>query len=135
MLAYSTWHIYCYSMSKPKPAKFELLLSSDTESEVSHPFLQGMVNRMMVSFHKYGGVAMAYPKRVNAIDSLQQRVDKYADTGNTEFLIDVANFAMIEFMHPAHPHAFFEATDSDQSPGRTTQKGEVTISPNHKIKK
>jgi len=120
-------------MPVPKRVKIELLLSDDAESEISAPFMRGMVNRMMVSLHKYGKVADAYPAKVNAIDSLQQRLAKYAETGNTEFLMDVGNFAMIEFMHPAHPNAFFEGTDSDQSPGRTTQSGEITISDNKDI--
>jgi len=47
------------------------------------------------------------------------RMRKYAETGNTEWLIDAANFAMIEFMHPRHPHAHFTGTDDDASPGRT----------------
>lgn len=87
-------------------------------TEVSEPFIEGMRNRMEVSFHKYGPVADAYPSKVDAIGSLTQRLREYARTGNTEFLIDAANFAMIEFMHPRHPNAFFKATDSDASPGR-----------------
>ena len=88
------------------------------DTEFSEPFVSGMRDRMVVSFYKYGPVAEGYPHRVNAITSLTDRLRKYAETGNTEFLIDAANFAMIEFMHPAHPNAFFEGTDSDQSPGR-----------------
>jgi hypothetical protein len=81
---------------------------------------------MSVSFHKYGYVKDAYPHRVNAIECLQQRIDSYFETGNTEYLMDVANFAMIEFMHPAHENAFFKGTDSDGSPGRITTSGDVT---------
>ena len=54
----------------------------------------------------------------DAVRSLLARLDKYAQTGNTEYLMDAANFAMIEFMHPKHPDAHFEATDSKGSPGR-----------------
>ena len=36
---------------------------------------------------------------------------------NTEYLVDVANFAMIEFEHPAIPGAQLSAMDSDESPG------------------
>jgi hypothetical protein len=32
--------------------------------------------------------------------------------------MDVANFAMIEFMLPRHPQAHFKGTDDDGSPGR-----------------
>lgn len=94
------------------------------KDEYSPRFLQGMLDRMTVSYHKYGAVRVAYPEKVDAIASLKQRLDRYAATGNTEWLMDVANFAMIEFKHPRHPEAHFEGTDSDASPGRTTVEGE-----------
>jgi hypothetical protein len=75
-----------------------------------------MADRMMMSFSKYGAVADAFPNRVEAIATLKAKLDEYARTGNTEFLMDVANYAMIEFMHPAHKDAFFEPTD--KSSGR-----------------
>src|SRR4051812_32161676 len=56
-------------------------------SEVSRQFLQGMADRMAVSFHKYGKVADAYPVKVDAINSLMTRLRKYRDTGNTEWLM------------------------------------------------
>jgi hypothetical protein len=93
-------------------------------SEFSQPFVQGMADRMGVSFCKYGRVAEAYPSRVDAIASLRARLDRYEATGNTEWLMDVANFAMIEYMHPRHQKAHFRATDSKESPGRVWH-GEV----------
>ncbi len=91
-----------------------------TKTEVSEDFIQGMRNRMEVSFHKYGPVADAYPHKVDALASLGVRLQKYAETGNTEWLMDVANFAMIEYMHPRHPAAHFQGTDDDASPGRVS---------------
>jgi hypothetical protein len=88
------------------------------KSEFSAEFAQGMADRMAVSFYKYGAVADAYPSRVDAVASLKKRLDRYAKTGNTEWLMDVANFAMIEFMRPAHPDAHYKPTDSGESPGR-----------------
>jgi hypothetical protein len=44
-------------------------------------------------------------------------------SGNTEYLIDAANFAMIEFIHPRVEGAFFEATDASGSPGRVWNGG------------
>ena len=93
-------------------------------SEFSEPFAQGMADRMAVSFAKYGAVKDAYPHRVDAIKSLKARLERYERDGNTEWLMDVANFAMIEFMHPKHPEAHFRPTDSKESPGRVWQ-GEV----------
>jgi hypothetical protein len=96
-------------------------------TEYSPDFIQGMVDRMAMSFHKYGPLAIAYPERVNAVESLKRRLDKYAKDGNVEWLMDVANFAMIEFMRPAHPEAHFRPTDSRESPGRKW-KGETNFS-------
>lgn len=100
------------------------------KTQVSEQFLAGMVARMEMSFFKYGDVAEAYPHKIDAIASLHQRLAKYDATGNTEFLIDAANFCMIEFMFPRKEGAFFQATDSDQSPGRTTTLGIETDRPN-----
>ena len=91
-------------------------------TEFSDAFVQGMKDRMVVSFYKYGPLADAHPHKVNALTSLADRLRKYAETKNTEFLIDAANFAMIEFMHPSIEGAFFAGTDDDQSPGRRTVK-------------
>ena len=88
-------------------------------TEFSEKFVQGMADRMAVSFFKYGPVAEAYPNKVNAIESLEKRLKKYKETGNAEWLMDVGNFAMIEFQHPAHPKAHFRSTDSNESIGRS----------------
>jgi hypothetical protein len=88
------------------------------DSEFSPKFVQGMADRMATSYYKYGKVALAYPKKVDAISSLEKRLEKYKEDGNTEWLMDLANFAMIEFMHPKHEKAHFRPTDSKESPGR-----------------
>ena len=88
------------------------------DSEFSIRFVQGMADRMAVSFHKYGLVADAYPSKVDAIASLKKRLELYEGTGNAEWLMDASNFAMIEFMCPRHPSAHFRSTSSDESPGR-----------------
>jgi hypothetical protein len=99
-------------------------------SENSQEFHQGMVDRMGVSYFKYGLVADAYPAKVDAIASLRARLDRYEADGNTEWLMDVGNFAMIEFMRPRHPKAQFRATDSDESPGRVWNNGTETATAN-----
>lgn len=105
---------------KPKLSRLQFNLAAP-ETEFSVEFVQQMANRMAVSFHKYGLVADAHD-RCDHIASLQQRLDLYRETGNTEWLVDVANFAMME--HMKHPDQF-RATDSDESPGRTRADGTV----------
>lgn len=94
-------------------------------SEFSIPYVQGMADRMGFSYGKYGEVAKAYPEKVNAIESLKQRLKRYEEDGNTEWLMDVGNFAMIEFMHPRHPQAHYRPTDSKESPGRQWNNGAI----------
>lgn len=96
-------------------------------SEFSERFVEAMRNRMAVSYCKYGSIKDGFPRKINAIESLQRRLEKYHETGNTEWLIDAANFAMIEFMLPSHPRAHFRATDSRESPGRFShEEGDTT---------
>lgn len=112
------------------------------KTEFNEDFVKGMRDRMVMSFYKYGPLTEAYPHKVDAIASLTDRLRKYAATGNTEFLMDAANFAMIEFMHPRHEEAFYKATDSDESPGRRVLRTglvdsrankEVGTNPNSKV--
>ena len=86
------------------------------ESEYSRRFDALRKNRMLVSFHKYGPVKENYEtKLISAVNNLEKRLELYKQTGNTEYLADVANFAMIEFMYPQHKDAHFD--DLSYSPG------------------
>ena len=86
------------------------------KTEYSVKFDQLRKNRMIVSYHKYGPLRENYGNRlVSAIDNLEKRLQLYKETGNTEYLADVSNFAMIEFMHPQHPQAHYN--DLSESPG------------------
>jgi hypothetical protein len=105
--------------------EYDIKMSEILRSEFSQDFVEGMKNRMVVSYYKYGTILDGFSHKVDAIGSLMDRLHEYADTGNTEFLMDVANFAMIEFMLPRHPKAFFRPTDSDESPGRRARRGGV----------
>jgi len=105
-------------------------------TEFSERFIDLMKNAMTVSFYKYGPISDGFPHKVDAVSSLMMRLEKYAETGNTEYLVDVANFAMIEFMLPRHPDAHFEGTDDAGSPGRrTVRSGRVDKRDNASIDK
>lgn len=85
--------------------------------DFSEEFVHKMRNRIVVSHYKYGWMKDTYPEIGDAIASLEERLELYKKTGNLEHLIDVSNFAMIEYMRPRHKNAHFEAEDSDKSPG------------------
>jgi hypothetical protein len=95
-------------------------------TEVSPTFLDGMLRRMAVSYHKYGTVEnnCGPGGNIDAIKCALQRIEKTIETGNLEFLMDAANFCMMRFMWPKEGE-YFRATDSDESPGLTTVAGDV----------
>ncbi len=95
-------------------------------SEFSEAFVALMKNRMAMSFYKYGPLANAYPEKVDAIATLTAHIETYLASGNTELLVDIANYAMIEFMRPRHPQAHFEARDSNASLGRVWSDGQTS---------
>lgn len=93
-------------------------------TEFDPEFAVKMISAMMVSFHKYGRVADAYPLKFNAASDVRARMAKYRETGNKHFLVDAANFAMIEAMCPApERNATWGTNDAADSPGRTTANG------------
>jgi hypothetical protein len=92
----------------------EQILSKDWSTN----FINGMQNRIVQSHYKYGYASENYPTGLaSAIGSLDKRLELYKQTGNLEYLMDVANFAMIEYMYPQHPKAHFRVVPSEESPG------------------
>lgn len=75
-------------------------------------------NRVEVSFFKYGPASKNFGEGlVDALGTMEQCVEKYKKTGNTEYLVDAANYLMFEFTYPKHSNAHFKATDSSESAG------------------
>lgn len=92
------------------------------DTEYSPRFDDLRKKMMMTSYYKFGPIKENYKiiGGLKAIPSLRAKLEEYEATGNTEFLADVANFAMIEFMYPQHPHGHFSATDGFVQGKRTT---------------
>lgn len=90
----------------------------DLSSEYSTKFDELRKNRVETSYFKYGSAKKNFSTgNVNALETMKLCVEKYQDTGNTEFLCDAANYLMFEFMYPRHEKAHFRATDSSESAG------------------
>jgi hypothetical protein len=92
------------------------LVDKILKSEYCEEFDKLRKNRMATSYFKYGAIKDNYgEKLINAIDNLEIRLEKYKKTGNTEYLVDIANFAMIEYMYPQQEGAHFNSTDSEDN--------------------
>lgn len=85
------------------------------KTEWSYHFEELQKKAMVMSYYKYGKVNQNHKSDnlMDAVANLEKRLQMYKETGNTEFLVDVANFAMIEFMCPQHTNAHFRGTDSE----------------------
>lgn len=87
------------------------------KQEYSEQFDKERKNRVEVSFYKYGPARKNFGEgRVDAIGSLELCLDKFKKTHNTEYLLDVANYAMFRYMFPM-PGESFKPTDSNDSAG------------------
>lgn len=84
------------------------------QTEYSEKFDTIRKNMMVTSYYKYGSLRENYDrfKCMDALGNIEKRIQKYKETGNTEFLADVANFAMIEFMYPSIEGAKYSPTES-----------------------
>jgi hypothetical protein len=88
------------------------------KTEYSEEFDEIRKKAMVMGHYKYGSIkANRDAKATDMIKSIEMRLEKYKNTHNTEYLADIANFAMIEFMYPSFEDGRFEYTDSDKSPG------------------
>ena len=86
-------------------------------TEYSEEFDEKRKHAIMVSYHKYGSAKENFKKgMVDAIGSLKKNLKKFEETGNTEYLVDVANYAMFRFMYPQGNESY-RPTDSNQSAG------------------
>lgn len=85
--------------------------------DFSKPFIGKMENAIVMSHFKYGWMSKTYPELAQAYKCIKERLELYEKTHNTEYLVDVANFAMIEFMHPSFEDSKYTPMDSDASPG------------------
>lgn len=84
-------------------------------NEYSNEFDKLRKSRVEVSYYKYGAARDNFGSgRVDAIGSLELCLEKFKKTKNTEYLLDVANYAMFRYMYPL-PGEYFKATDSNES--------------------
>lgn len=92
-------------------------MSDILKREYSTEFDKLRQNRVEVSFHKYGSARDNFAGgRVDAIKTAELCIDAFKKDGNTEHLVDAANYLMFRYMYP-YPGEYFRATGSSESVG------------------
>lgn len=87
------------------------------EKEYSEDFDRLRKNRVEVSYYKYGPARENFGGgRVDALATAERCIEAFKKDGNTEHLVDAANYLMFRFMYP-YPGEYFKATGSAESVG------------------
>ena len=86
-------------------------------SDYSLEFDRLRQNRAEMSAYKYGPAQKNFGEgRVDALKTAELCLDAFKKDGDTEHLVDAANYLMFRFMYPL-PGEEFRATGSDESVG------------------
>ena len=86
-------------------------------TEWSSYFESLMRNRLIMGALRYGRLGTHKP--LARTEAMISKVKGYEETGNLEYLVDVANYALIEFVEGQHPKKHFHATDDKDHARRT----------------
>ena len=93
----------------------EITLTAQSDTEINERFLQGMINRMAVGRHRYGSIYGPEHFNRDMIKAIRDRLDFYEKTGGAEVLMDIANFAMIEYAVP-HQKVYRRSHEHEETP-------------------
>lgn len=106
-------------VEKPKP---KYTLRELERLQWSDKFETYMRNRLLMGGLRYGVMGEKGKPQYDSIASIRKRLDLYQETGNTEYLVDVANLCMVEFVEGKHPTKHFSATDDTRRIGVEIKK-------------
>jgi hypothetical protein len=95
----------------PPPARYRL---ADLEvTEWAPGFERLMRNRLIMGALRYGTLECKRRggHRWDLLGAIEKKTALYHATGNTEYLVDIANYCLLEFECGTHPLKHFSATD------------------------
>ena len=82
-------------------------------TEWSASFENLMRGRLAMGAMRYGTMESQRRMKRSFLGALRKRLRQYVETGNSEFLVDVANAALLEFEIGHHPRKHFAVTHGD----------------------
>lgn len=96
------------------PPEHRLDLESLEKTEWSPTFERLMRNRLLMGALRYGTMAhkrKAMKSKWDLIGAIKKKVELYDKTGNTEYLVDMANYCLLAYEFDGHPLKHFHALD------------------------
>lgn len=84
------------------------------QSEWNIDFEKLMRNRLVMGAMRYGRIGGKNKPQYDRVNSMIKRLIKYQESGNKEFLVDVANLCLLEFVECNHPNQHFHSIDDGE---------------------
>lgn len=84
-------------------------------SEWSPRFEELMRNRLVMGAMRYGLLHAPGKPSYDRTKGMVKRLEQYRQTGNTEFLVDLANLALLEFEEGKHPNKHWAPAEGDHA--------------------
>lgn len=113
-LLYNLWKWKCgipeedYTISR-EPIDLESL----KKSEWSPEFEKLQRNRRILGAIRYGKTNEPGKPKYDRVNTMRKKIDLYEKTKNKEALVDLANYAMIEFQEPTIDGTYFKSLDDE----------------------
>ena len=104
------------------PPKAKFTLKQLEQAQWCDKFEYYMRNRLLMGGLRYGLMGEKGKPQYDSIASIEKRLKLYQETGNTEYLVDIANLCMVEFVEGKHPNKHFSATDDERRVGVELKK-------------
>ena len=104
-------------LAEKKPSKFKPSdLKKLEQTEWSPKFEKLMRNRLLMGAMRYGTfeeklVSAKSSRPWDLLTPIRSKLELYQQTGNSEYLVDIANYCMLAFEFDPHPNKHFEALD------------------------
>jgi hypothetical protein len=85
------------------------------DTQWSDKFESLMRNRLIIGALRYNKpIGTSKKSKYDFIHSIERRTQLFKETGNAEYLADIANYALLEFINESHPNFHFEAIDDGE---------------------
>lgn len=103
------WERWCEKAGQLEYSR-ETVWESLQRTEDATQFFNLMQNRLYQGAFRYGLLHALETRKFDFIGGVYERLKRYEQTGNKEFLVDCANLCIKEFYLPSRV-AYFESTD------------------------
>lgn len=99
------------SAGLPEIEKSDMSYENLRRTQWSDDFERKMRNRLIMGALRYGLMKSPDKPQYDRMTSIQKKVELYKQTGNDEYLVDIANCALLEYEEGGHPLKHFRADD------------------------